>query len=224
MSEAQLVAIGSAIGEATRAAMLTVLVDGRAYTSGELARLVDVSPSTASEHLGKLLDVGMVRVEAQGRHRYFQLAGPEVAELLERLGVAPDVATPPMPRAPADLTYARCCYDHLAGTLAVRLLDGLQSRGAVAGDDHHLEMTASGLTLLGELGVDLDALQGSRRPVTRACLDWTERRHHLAGAAGAALLTVFLARGWMVRGNRPRALRVTRAGKIELERLVGCGV
>lgn len=218
MRRSQLAAIGSLLGDDTRAELLTALMDGRAHTGGELARHAGVSASTASEHLSRLLDSGMVAVEAQGRHRYFRLAGAHIAELLETVGAA---STPPQPhggRRAADLTYARSCYDHLAGELAVRIFDQLCRGGHIGGDAHHLHVTTSGFALLERLGVDSDALRAARRPMARACLDWTERRHHLAGAAGAALFTALRATGWVRHGARPRSVVVTAAGRDGLAR------
>jgi len=188
-------------------------MDGRAHTGGELARLVGVSPSTASEHLSKLLDAGLVSVEAQGRHRYFRLAGLHVAELLESLGAAPTVVDDSRTRAPAALSFARACYDHLAGDLGVRLYDQLVADGHIRTDNHHLRVSESGYLLLSSLGADVESIRQGRRPAALACLDWTERRHHLAGAAGASVLSAMLAKRWLVQGPKPRSLRLTRIGK-----------
>jgi DNA-binding transcriptional ArsR family regulator len=214
MAQSQLAAIGALLANDTRAGILTVLMDGRAHTGGELARHLGVSPSTASEHLSKLLDAGLVSIEAQGRHRYFRLAGLEIAQLLETIGAA---STPPLPtpasRAPAALTFARTCYDHLAGELAVHIYDQLTAEGHLVDVDHHLQLTGSGVRLLKDIGVNVDSIKTGRRPTVRKCLDWTERRHHLAGATGAALLQLLLERGWATRGRQPRSIRITQAGK-----------
>jgi DNA-binding transcriptional ArsR family regulator len=217
--------IGALLADQTRSTMLTVLMDGRARTGGELARQVGVAPSTASQHLSRLLDAGFVAVEAQGRHRYFRLAGAEIAELLESLG-ALDVPPPRNaigPRAPSDLQYARSCYDHLAGQLGVRIYDRLLADGHLRRSDDRLTITASGRAVLSELGVDLNALRGTSRPLARSCLDWTERRHHLAGAAGAALFQALLTRKWVVRGSRPRSVRITSVGQRGLDDLLNDG-
>lgn len=213
-----MVAIGSLLADRTRVEILTTLMDGRALTSGELARTVGVATSTASDHLGRLLDGGLVTVRAQGRHRYFRLADAQVAALLESLGAVPAPESAPHPRAPAALAYARSCYDHLAGQLGVRVLETLHSRGAVADDGpDRLRVTAAGDRVFASLGVDIRVPRGGSRPLVRPCLDWTERRDHLAGALGAALLTAFLDAGWLARTERPRALRVPRAGRPALE-------
>lgn len=203
--------------------MLCMLMDGRARTAGEIARQVGVAPSTASEHLFRLLDAQIVAVEAQGRHRYYRLAGAEVAQLLEALGaieVPAAARREPTVSAPSDLLHARSCYDHLAGRLGVRIYDFLLDSGHLKRDDDHLSITASGRAVLDELDVDVDAAVRATRPTVRSCLDWTERRHHLAGAAGAALFDALLASRWLVHGARPRSLRVTMAGQRGLDALL----
>ena len=224
MAVTALTHVGALLADGTRASMLSVLMDGRARTAGELARQVGVAPSTASEHLARLLDAQFVAVAAQGRHRYYRLAGPDVAELLERLGA---IEVPSMARrklttsAPSELLHARSCYDHLAGRLGVRIHDFLLDGGHLVRDyDHHLTVTPSGREVLEGLGVDVDAAVRATRPTARSCVDWTERRHHLAGATGAALFDALLARRWLVRGTRPRSVRVTTAGQRGLDVLL----
>jgi len=218
-------AVASMLADNTRAEILCVLMDGRAHTGGELARSVGVSASTASEHLSKLLDAGMVTVAAQGRHRYFRLAGREIARLLEAMGAAPVADNRiPKPKAPAALVFARTCYDHLAGELAVRIYDELVAAGHLEEhDDHHLTLTESGAASLAGLGVDVDHAISARRPTVRPCLDWTERRHHLAGSAASALLDAMIDRKWLARGTTPRAIRVTERGRVELFEFFGLG-
>ena len=172
-----------------------------------------VAASTASEHLSKLLDANMVAVEPQGRHRYWRLAGPEVAELLEALGASTVTSPPAGPNAPASLVHARTCYDHHAGELAVAIYDRLLTTGHLTDNDGHLSVTPGGMEFLASIGVDTNAISGSRRPKARSCLDWTQRRHHLAGAAGRALLDALFANRWIRRGNRPRSIRLTPAGR-----------
>jgi DNA-binding transcriptional ArsR family regulator len=212
-----LAAFGALVADPTRAEILATLMDGRAHTGSELARHVGVAASTASEHLSRLLDARMVAVQPQGRHRYWRLAGPEVAELLEALGACTPVNLPAGPRAPAMLAYARTCYDHLAGQVAVGLYDRLLAAGHLATcDDHHLTVTTSGFELLAAIGADVEAITGSRRPKARACLDWTERRHHLAGTAGKVLLDALLANGWARRSRRSRSIGITESGRSAL--------
>ncbi|MCL4118611.1 UNVERIFIED_CONTAM: hypothetical protein GTU68_042951 [Idotea baltica] len=204
------------LADNTRAEILTVLMDGRAHTGGELARSVGVSASTASEHLSKLLDSEMVAVAAQGRHRYFRLANREIAVMLEALGAAPVAGNAPAPRAPAALLYARTCYDHLAGELAVRIYDHLVASGHLNEHDDHVELTDSGSAHLEAVGVDVQAARAAKRPTVRACLDWTERRHHLAGAVASGLLDALLDKKWIARSTTPRAIRITEAGRVAM--------
>jgi DNA-binding transcriptional ArsR family regulator len=212
--------VGALLADSTRASLLTVLMDGRARTGGELARQVGVAPSTASEHLSRLLDAQSIAVEAQGRHRYFRLAGSEIAELLESLGavVVPGRARDSSEaKAPSELLQARSCYDHLAGRLAVRIYDQLLANEHLHRAHNHLTLTPSGQALLADLGVDMQTVRNASRPIARSCPDWTERRHHLAGAAGAALFDILLARRWIMRGSRPRSIRITDAGQRGLQ-------
>ena len=172
MSEVQLAAVGALLADRTRAALLTMLMGGTAHTSGELARHAAVRPSTASEHLGRLLDAGMVVVESQGRHRYFSLANPAVAELLERLGAASVPApAPTASRVPEHLRNARTCYDHLAGVFAVRVYRSWLRTGHLVEHDQQPRLTASGAALLDGLGVDVAARCSPGRPVVRRCVD-----------------------------------------------------
>ena len=208
--------VGALVGDPTRAEIRATLLDGRAHTVGELARHAGVAVSTASEHLGRLLDGGLVAVEAQGRHRYHRLAGPEVAALIESIQGLAVASSPVAVTAPAALTFARSCYDHLAGTVAVAVYDGLVADGWLGVDDARPVLTPAGDRRFGALGIDVAVLARRPRPVVRSCLDWTERRHHLAGALGAALLGVLVDRRWVVRRPSSRGLDVTDAGLVAL--------
>ncbi|MEV5090193.1 ArsR/SmtB family transcription factor [Streptomyces griseoincarnatus] len=208
----------------TRAACLLALLDGRAWTAGELARHCGVAASTLSEHLGKLVGGGMLAEERQGRHRYVRLADARVAQLVEDLTahIAPDAAEPPrgLRQSGADSAMARgrTCYDHLAGRLGIAVTDALTARGLLR-QDTGFALTDAGLDWFGALGVDLG--RRGRRPLARACLDWTERRPHLAGAAGAALCRHLLDQGWCVRIGSSRAVKVTGTGERALTDLLG---
>lgn len=206
--------LGSLLADPSRSQILCALMDGRAHTGSELSRHIGVAASTISEHLSRLLDAGMVAVEAQGRHRYYRLAGADIAELLETLGAS--ITTPASPKAPADLRYARTCYDHLAGELAVAIYDQLLLGGHLVEIDHHLMIEPSGLDLFAAVGVDTIAITNATRPKARSCLDWTQRRHHLAGAAGKELLIAFKANNWVRSGNRPRSIRLSETGRTEI--------
>lgn len=218
MSGNPLAALGSLMADETRAELLTILMDGRAHTGAELARHLRVAPSTVSEHLTRLLDAGIVTVETQGRHRYFRLRSDETATLLESIGALAPAGPIGNPRSKTSsaVAYARSCYDHLAGEVAVRLYNQLQSNGFVHVHEHGVRMMPAGASTLTDLDIDMAALDKSRRPTVRTCLDWTERRHHLAGGAAAALFETMLKQRWLTKGTQPRAIRVTRLGKEEL--------
>ena len=206
--------IAALVGEPARAEMLTALLGGQALTATELAHQADVTKQTASAHLAKLLDAQLLAVESQGRHRYFRLADHDVAQLLESLmGVAyraGAVRLRSSPREPA-LRHARVCYDHLAGDLGVLLYDGLRKRGWLKGEGPGLAVSKSGVTALQSLGIEW---QGpSRRPECRTCLDWSVRRHHLAGSLGDALLRYCYERKWARRVEGTRVVAFTKLGE-----------
>jgi len=209
------------LADPTRAQMLTQLLSGPAFTAGELAREADVSPQTASNHLSRLLGAGLVQVESQGRHRYFRLANRDVAQLLEALiAFEHQKIRLPVPRTPARLRFARRCYDHLAGELGVLLLDTLRQKQWVTEHEGGLTLASTGEMWLASLGIDIQTFRGKRRPLIRPCLDWSERRPHLAGAVGAALLNQFLERRWLVVGQH-RELHLTTAGQRQFEQDLG---
>jgi DNA-binding transcriptional ArsR family regulator len=224
---AGLARLAALFADETRAACLLALLDGRAWTAGELARHAGVAASTLSEHLGKLVAGGLLAEERQGRHRYVRLAGPRVAQLVEDLAaqVAPACAAP-RPRtlrassAGSAMARGRTCYDHLAGRLGIALTDALTARGLLR-QDTGFALTDAGLAWFRTAGIRLD--RTGRRPLARACLDWTERRPHLAGAAGAALCRHALDAGWCVRVGSERAVRVTAEGERALSDLLGIG-
>src|SRR5580704_11424585 len=194
--------IGALLGEAARTHMLSALMSGQALTAGELAREAGITAQTASSHLAKLAEGGLITPRKQGRYVYFALASPQVAELMEGLaGLAASAGhlrTRPGPRDPA-MRRARVCYDHLAGELGVAMLDGLVARGVIEDRGGALSLSEGGAGFVRAFGVAEDALSGGRRPVCKACLDWSERRSHLAGALGKALLDRIYALGWAHR-------------------------
>ncbi|ONK10550.1 winged helix-turn-helix domain-containing protein [Streptomyces sp. MP131-18] len=210
----------------TRAAFCQALLDGRAWSAGELARHAGVRPSTASEQLSRLVAGGVLTEERQGRHRYVRLAGPEAAALVEALtSYAPDTPRPRSLRASVQLgaeARARTCYDHLAGRLGVALADAMIARGLVA-DESGLTVTPAGRAWLAGL-LGREQPPGARRPLVRSCLDWTERRPHLAGALGAALCATALERRWVRRVGSGRAVRVTPEGTGAFRELLGVEV
>jgi hypothetical protein len=198
--------------------MLTALMGGQALTATELTEVAEITKQTASAHLARLVEGGLLALEKQGRHRYFRLADDDIAELLENLLCVAyrtgAVRLRSSPRDP-DLRKARVCYDHLAGDLGVLMFDALRKRRFIAYDDEGLRLSRSGTRFCRDLGVDVDAPRASRRPMCRACLDWSERRHHLAGHVGALLLDRFYALGWAKRRPRTRIVDFTLAGERE---------
>jgi DNA-binding transcriptional ArsR family regulator len=209
-------AVAALVAEPARARMLTALMDGRALTATELALAGGVAPSTASSHLARLTDATVIALTRQGRHRYYRIATADIAMLLEALmSTAPPATHTPIRTGPSDeaLRRARVCYDHLAGEAAVRLLDRLQAEQLIRDQDGSLVLTTDGDAWCGTLGIDLDALRAKRRPLCRSCLDWSERRPHLAGALGAALLEQFFTRRWARRVARSRAVILSPRGE-----------
>jgi DNA-binding transcriptional ArsR family regulator len=209
------------ISDASRAAMLTALLDGRSLPSGELARLAGVSAQSASMHLSQLVDGGFLKVSRQGRHRYYSIARPEVAHAIESLGVISTSEKTKPPHSDQALCYARTCYDHLAGELAVQLTASFERRGfLLPSGEQDYEVTHRGEAFLAGWNIDAADLRRGKRNFARRCLDWTERRDHLAGAVGAAICGKFLACGWITRDKRSRAVYVSLSGRRELSRLL----
>jgi DNA-binding transcriptional ArsR family regulator len=221
--ETGFVRIAALIGEPARATMLLSLLDGRALPAGELAFSANVAPQTASGHLAKLVEGGLLSVENQGRHRYYRLAGPDVGTALEALGgLAP--APRVRDREPEEvrvLRYARTCYNHLAGRLAVDINGAMQRRGLLAAvSEKQCELTELGRKWFAEIAGGRPLKLGRREAVARLCLDWTERQHHLGGPLGCALLNCLCEWKWIVR-MRGRAIRLTLNGRVELGTQLG---
>jgi len=206
--------------------MLIALLDGRALPAGQLAIIANVAPQTASSHLTKLVDGQLLAVEQQGRHRYFRLANRDVAHAIEALlAIAPrssPAARKPFTGRPPDdaLTYARTCYSHLAGRLAVNLVDALLERRLLADDSNRFGITQRGRTWFAQLGIELTEQQMKEPRFARRCLDWTERRHHIAGHLGSAMLTRFRELKWIAPVRDSRAVRVTLEGERKLWELL----
>jgi DNA-binding transcriptional ArsR family regulator len=208
--------IAAAIGEPARARMLYCLLDGHARTSTELAIVAGVSASTASVHLHQLRDANLVSIVAQGKHRYYRLRTPQVAHVLENLSVLAGEHKRFVPNTPSRLRTARTCYDHAAGTLGVLLHDRILAMGWLSTNAEDYDLTKAGARAFLAAGIDAETAQSARRRFAYPCLDWSERRPHLGGAIGAALLAFLLKKRWVVQDPDCRALSPTRAGRREL--------
>jgi DNA-binding transcriptional ArsR family regulator len=219
-----LAALAALLADETRATFCLALLDGRAWTASELARAAQVSRPTATEHLNRLVEGSLLAEVRQGRHRYLKLADDRAAHLIEELTAHAPAPAPPRTLSQSSvnraLARARTCYDHLAGRLGVAVTQAMTHRGLLR-QDAGFALTDDGAAWLTEIGVDLAAAQSSRRPLVLPCLDFTERRAHLAGAAGAALHRHFLARAWVVPVGSGRALRVTDEGGAALRDHLG---
>ncbi len=215
-----IVPIAALIGDQARASMLTALMSGEALTATELAAEANITKQTASGHLAKLREAGLIVVASQGRHRYFRLANKDVADLLETLmGVAERTGSRRVIPGPKDaqLRKARVCYDHLAGEMGVELFDSLQKRQLIllAKDDSELQLTSSGRKFFNGLEITPNLPASSRRPLCRVCLDWSVRRHHLAGAYGAALLEHCFSKKWAKRVEGSRVVQFSKRGELQ---------
>ncbi|GGF41314.1 transcriptional regulator [Aliidongia dinghuensis] len=223
------------IADRGRAAMLMALADGRARPASTLAEIAGITAQTASSHLAKLLDGGLVAVETAGRHRFYRLAGPHVAHALEALatvggatagGASGGGAAPARKRVVTlqqrQLCFARCCYDHLAGRVAVAITRGMLDRGFIApADEQRFAVTGIGAEWFGRLGIDVTALKARRWGLARQCLDWSEQAPHLAGPLGVELMRRLSSDGWLRRRETSRAIEVTPKGWIGLRRELG---
>ncbi len=240
---ADIAPVAALLADPARASMLTALLDGPPLAAGELSQVAGISAATASAHLARLLEGGLVRVTRQGRHRYYRLAGHEVAEIIEvmsRISPVRPVRSLRQSREAVALAEARTCYDHLAGRAGVALLDALLEAGMLAGVGTggpdldgtgtdgtgsdlaaEYEVTQTGTGALAAFGVDVSAVRRSRRRFAGACLDWTQRRPHLSGALGAAITARLIDLGWISRGPSRRAVRVTPAGRAGLAETFG---
>lgn len=201
--------------------MLTALLDGRARSAGELAMIAGISAQSASMHLAQLLQGGFLKCWQEGRHRYYLLSGAPIAHAIEALGV---ISTPQAFRpvgASEEICYARTCYDHLAGSFAVRLTAGLEKRRYLqAQGEREFQVSPQGARFFREWGIEVEELRGVRRSFARRCLDWTERKHHLAGILGAKICEKLIEFQWVTREKRSRVVHVSPVGKRELTGLL----
>lgn len=221
--EEKFILISTLICEPTRARMLWNLLDGRAYTAGELAIAADVSATSASNHLTKLLDANIVKVEVQGRHRYFSFATSEVAYVIEALA---SLASNKLPKPDRQITsrgvkYCRTCYDHLAGYVGVTIAEAMESRGYLTKFEKEYRVTELGWTWFGQFDILQEELKNNRRPLTRQCLDWSERRPHLAGLLGSLFLDKAVEQHWFKPVQFSREMVITAKGSKELYELLG---
>jgi DNA-binding transcriptional ArsR family regulator len=220
--------VADLIGEPARAAMLVALLDGRALPAGELARLAGVSAQSASRHLSKMADGGLLGVRKTGRHRYYAIASPDVGHAIEALGLIarqPSRSTLALSSEATAVRIARSCYDHLAGRVAIELTDYLEKTSILRTEGaREYKVERDGEAWFLALGIDVDALRRSRRAFALQCMDWTERRPHVAGALGAALLSRLISLGWLARRSGTRALRITHQGELQLQARFGIGL
>lgn len=215
--------IASLIGEKTRSAVLEALLSGKALPASELAQLAGVSLQTISSHLAKLVEGRLLSVEAHGRHRYYRLAGQEVADALEALSlVAPAVQVTSLRQSDTlnGVRFARTCYDHMAGKLGVAVTEALVSKGFIQSEGREYRITQQGVSWFASIGIDVAKLRGGRRIFCRQCLDWSERRYHMSGAVGAALAARFFELEWIRRTQASRAVEITDTGRKQLKLLL----
>lgn len=214
--------VASLVSDASRAAILTVLLDGRYHPASELAYMANIKPQTASFHLSKMVAANLVTVEQQGRHRYYGIQNQEVAQIMETLlSITPPVEIRSLNQAAENeaLRQARTCYDHLAGKLGIQLTNSLLSAGVLSEVEDHYTVTEKGEDFFKAFQVDLGRVKRKRRSFTQRCLDWSERRHHLAGALGHALLERLLELHWIQRVSSTRAIKITPEGKKGLKEI-----
>jgi DNA-binding transcriptional ArsR family regulator len=218
VAAANMVEVAALVGDTARATMLAALMGGQALTSGELAATAHISKSTASEHLGRLVGAKLLSVTQKRRNRYYRIASPLVARMLESIKAVAALETPARyrPHSVQDdaLRFSRTCYDHLAGRLGVAIADALVTRKYIVLSEESGELTARGRKFLTEFGAELKPQSGSRRIFCRACLDWSERRYHVAGLVGAEIWRRCLEKGWVAQHSDTRAVRITPAGQI----------
>jgi DNA-binding transcriptional ArsR family regulator len=218
--------VAALIGDKTRSVMLWCLLDGRAYTATELAICANISAQSASNHLSKLIHANIVVVEKQGRHRYYRCAGPHVAQAIESLASLVDVnQNKRIASVPADeITHARTCYDHLAGKLGVAVTQAMLNKKIIQPHENKYEVTGAGEKWFASFNIDISELRNAKRSFAHACLDWSERKHHLAGALGSALLAMMLEKDWIRKKRNTRALLITPKGQLALKEKLAIGI
>ena len=221
--EENFVQLSALICEPTRARLLWNLLDGRAYTASELAIVGDISSTSASNHLAKLLEADIIKVELQGRHRYYSFSKPEVAYVVESLASLANAQSGKSDKVqtlPEGIRFCRTCYDHLVGYVAVKMVDAMEWKGIIQKADGAYLVTTKGWKWFSEFDIDKNSFQNARRPLTRQCLDWSERRPHLAGQLGAIFLNRMLERKWFRKVQFSRELIINPNGRRELNALL----
>lgn len=224
MATPNIVEVASLIGDTSRAAMLMCLLGGKALPASELARAARITPQTASSHLSKMVEGGLLVHESYGRHRYYRLANAEVGQVLEALNAIAQpkpVCSLRESEQSKALHFARTCYDHIAGEVGVALTDRLLELGVMREDDRDFVVTADGVNWFPDFGINLDGIRRGRRYFARQCLDWSERRHHMAGVLGAAVTNRLFDLKWIERIPDGRSVRVTSEGFLGLKRDLG---
>ena len=217
--ENQFQQIALLIGDRARSCMLWNLLDGKAYTATELSLCANISAQAASNHLFKMVEANILKVEKQGRHRYYRYATDEVARIIETLASLSSVSKKENKEiAVMGIKYARTCYDHMAGKLGVDILQALLSKRIIHPDEDGYKVTDAGIQLFDSIGIDVESLYSKKRTFAYPCLDWSERKHHLAGALGAGLLHCFLHKDWVRKVKHSRELIITAKGKSALEK------
>lgn len=215
--------VASLLGDKSRSVMLWNLMDGRAYSATELSLCADISPQSASNHLAKLVNAGILAVQKQGRHRYYSYASPDAAQVIESMATllpaSSDHITMARPE-PVGIVYARTCYDHIAGRVSVAITCSLIEKGLIATSGKEYLVTGPGKDWFLSLGVDVEEIRSQRRSFARQCLDWSERKPHLAGALGASLLQMMLKKNWVRKTKMSRELLITGAGKTGLKKIL----
>ena len=214
--------IAALVGDKCRSMMLWHLLDGRAYTATELSLCADTSPQSGSNHLSKLVDAHILAVEKQGRHRYYRFANSDIAHAIESMAsLVPSNQEKKITTENKGIFYARTCYDHIAGKLGVEIAGSLIKKGIINADKKQYAVTRDGNNWFQSLGINIQELRSSKRSFARPCLDWSERKHHLAGALGAALLNSMLKNDWIRRMRNSREIIVTAKGKTEFQKKLG---
>ncbi|CAM2846135.1 winged helix-turn-helix domain-containing protein [Paenibacillus sediminis] len=219
--------VAALVSEASRAAILTALLDGRFHPASELAHMAGITPQTASFHLNKMVDANIVTVQKQGRHRYYGIRNQEIAQVLESLlSIAPPAQIKSLRQSSEDkaIRLARTCYDHLAGNLGVQLTESLITMGVLYEDENEFRVTHQGKEFFTSFQINLQEVKRRRRSLSHKCLDWTERRHHLAGALGNAILEKLFELKWIERLSNTRAIKITPNGKKGLKEIFSIDV